>query len=76
MHGRMWAWMCGCEWIGAFEETLRIAGLIDDVGRWAGGETVLVQVGDIFDRWAQRGMLTHGRLKGFPCVSFLSRVID
>lgn len=35
---------------GSFEETLRMAGLVDDEGRWAGGQTVLVQAGDIFDR--------------------------
>ncbi|CAM9621821.1 unnamed protein product, partial [Choristocarpus tenellus] len=27
-----------------------MAGLVDDKGQWAGGETVLVQAGDIFDR--------------------------
>lgn len=36
---------------GAFAETLRAAGLVDDAGDWAGGETVLVQAGDVFDRW-------------------------
>jgi hypothetical protein len=30
--------------------TLRAAGLVDDKGRWAGGETHLVQLGDIPDR--------------------------
>ncbi|CAN0285127.1 unnamed protein product, partial [Laminaria digitata] len=35
---------------GAFAETLRAAGLVDDAGDWAGGETVLVQAGDVFDR--------------------------
>ena len=30
--------------------TLRAAGLVDDRGRWAGGETHLVQVGDLPDR--------------------------
>lgn len=37
--------------VGAFEETLKMAGLIDDEGKWAAGDTVLVQAGDIFDRY-------------------------
>ncbi|CAM9674337.1 unnamed protein product [Ascophyllum nodosum] len=36
--------------LGAFAETLRSAGLVDERGNWSGGETVLVQAGDIFDR--------------------------
>lgn len=34
----------------AYEALLKNAGLIDNRGRWAGGETVLVQTGDIPDR--------------------------
>jgi hypothetical protein len=31
-------------------QALRLAGLVDEGGRWAGGETVLVQTGDLLDR--------------------------
>ncbi|CAM9727747.1 unnamed protein product, partial [Choristocarpus tenellus] len=36
--------------IDAFRSCLNMANLVDDQDRWAGGETVLVQLGDIFDR--------------------------
>ncbi|MFL6758709.1 metallophosphoesterase [Sphingomonas sp.] len=36
----------------AWRDIARAAGLIDGSGRWAGGKTVLVQMGDITDRWA------------------------
>ncbi|KAG5187709.1 calcineurin-like phosphoesterase family protein [Tribonema minus] len=36
--------------ITAFQDCLEVAGLIDEEGAWAGGTTVLVQLGDIFDR--------------------------
>ena len=36
----------------AWQTIARAAGLIDARGHWAGGKTVLVQMGDITDRWA------------------------
>jgi hypothetical protein len=36
----------------AWQDIARAAGLIDASGHWAGGKTVLVQMGDITDRWA------------------------
>ena len=33
-----------------FVAILRTAGILDDKGRWAGGSTHLVQVGDVLDR--------------------------
>ena len=33
----------------AARTTLRIAGLMDDQGHWAGGNTVLIQTGDVTD---------------------------
>jgi hypothetical protein len=36
----------------AWQDIARSAGLIDASGHWAGGKTVLVQMGDITDRWA------------------------
>ncbi len=42
----------------AFKAILRQAGLVDDGGAWSGGETVLVQVGDLIDRGpSMRGTL-------------------
>src|SRR5205814_8587840 len=36
----------------AWQDIARAAGVIDASGHWAGGKTVLVQMGDITDRWA------------------------
>jgi len=36
----------------SFVSILRLAGLLDDQGRWAGGQATLVQTGDILDRGA------------------------
>ncbi|WP_407653773.1 metallophosphoesterase [Archangium lipolyticum] len=36
--------------VDALKEALRLAGLLDDKGRWSGGKTHLVQTGDIPDR--------------------------
>jgi hypothetical protein len=36
----------------AWQTIARNAGLIDARGRWAGGKTILVQMGDVTDRWA------------------------
>jgi hypothetical protein len=36
----------------AWQDIARAAGLIDAAGHWAGGKTILVQMGDITDRWA------------------------
>src|SRR5947209_18074580 len=36
----------------AWQNIARAAGVIDASGHWAGGKTVLVQMGDITDRWA------------------------
>jgi Calcineurin-like phosphoesterase len=36
--------------VEALKDVLRLAGLIDDKGRWSGGKTHLVQTGDIPDR--------------------------
>ena len=36
----------------AWQNIARAAGIIDAKGSWAGGKTVLVQMGDITDRWA------------------------
>jgi Calcineurin-like phosphoesterase len=33
-----------------FIEILKVAGIIDDAGKWAGGKTHLVQLGDVVDR--------------------------
>ena len=42
----------------AFKEVLREAGVLDPAGAWTGGETVLVQVGDLIDRGpSMRGAL-------------------
>jgi len=34
----------------AAREALRLGGLVDEAGNWAGGDAVLVQVGDVLDR--------------------------
>eukprot|EP00249_Psilotum_nudum_P009563 c22014_g1_i1 orf=758-1981(-) len=39
--------------LGKAREALKIAGVIDDLDRWVGGSTVVVQVGDLLDRWGQ-----------------------
>jgi len=36
----------------AWQAIARDAGLVDAKGHWAGGKTVLVQMGDVADRWA------------------------
>ena len=36
----------------AWQTIARAAGIIDARGHWAGGRTILVQMGDITDRWA------------------------
>ena len=36
----------------AWQDIARAASVIDASGHWAGGKTVLVQMGDITDRWA------------------------
>ena len=36
----------------AWQTIARSAGLIDGAGHWAAGKTILVQMGDITDRWA------------------------
>ena len=36
----------------AWQATARNAGIIDAKGHWAGGNTILVQMGDVADRWA------------------------
>jgi predicted MPP superfamily phosphohydrolase len=36
----------------AWQTIARDAGLIDAKGRWAGGKTIFVQMGDVADRWA------------------------
>jgi hypothetical protein len=36
----------------AWQAIARDAGLIDAQGHWAGGKTILVQLGDVTDRWA------------------------
>lgn len=36
--------------MAAFKNSLRMAQLIDEKGNWSGGQTVLVQNGDVFDR--------------------------
>ena len=36
----------------AWQAIARDAGLIDAKGHWAGGTTILVQMGDVSDRWA------------------------
>ena len=44
--------------LAAFKEVLREAGVLDAAGAWTGGETVLVQVGDLIDRGpSMRGTL-------------------
>ncbi len=44
--------------VAAFKEILVEAGVLDAAGAWAGGETVLLQVGDLIDRGpSMRGTL-------------------
>lgn len=37
----------------AFSAVLRLSGLIDRGGKWSGGDTTLVQIGDVLDRGSQ-----------------------
>jgi len=37
----------------ALRAALDAAGLLSPTGGWAGGETVLVQLGDVLDRWSE-----------------------
>lgn len=48
---------------GAWRDIARDAGLIDDRGRWAGGTSILVQVGDVPDRGPDTLMIIHDLMR-------------
>jgi hypothetical protein len=49
LHGDYRAWL----------DIARAAGIIDSKGRWAGGRTILVQLGDVTDRGADSLRIVH-----------------